>query len=818
MSNLKFAFRSLAKSPGFTGVAVLSLAFGIGSCTAIFSVANAILLRSLPVPNPQQLRIIQWTGIDCQVPSLAEHPVSDGNRSTAYSFSYPMYQALRERAGALADVFGYIPIEDVVVRARDDVFTANGQMVSDNFFSGLEIRPRIGLLFGTQDAASDLASSVVITYEFWERHFALDPDVLGKSVTLNGVASTIKGVLPRNFDGIRPGDRRDFYVPMSARTQFFKESFQTFSSTRHWWVRLMARTRAPHADAQLQAVLDAAFAREGGAVMKAPKILVESGQGGPSIDRDSYRRPVSLLLGIVGLVMLVACANLAGLSLARGAAREHELAVRAALGANRWFLIRLSLTESLVLALLGGGLGIFFALWGKDAVSRLLVDSTDGLHYDLSLDLTVLGFTLALTMFTALFFGLLPAMRAGRIDPLDGLKARGAMRASRLRTGRILVVSQLGLSLMLIAGAGLYVRTLVNLRRIDPGFSTDSLMTLQVNPSAAGYDGSRLIGVYSQIQESLGNLPGVRSATFVQYPLLDNQSWDGGFELPGDATKPPGGLQTHRLTVGEPFFRTMEIPILQGRPFDSGDTETAPLVVVVNDAFVRQYFLRGSPLGRKIRMLGKEWMVVGVCRDAKYENVKAPMPATTYFSFRQRPIGDTICFSLRADASPTTLPGEIRKAVAKIDPALAVSRFATEDELRDSNVNQERLLATLCGSLALLALLLAAIGLYGLVAYHVTRRTREFGVRLALGAQRTDIAKAVLGEAFVLAGLGVGLGMPAAMGATRLIQGQLYGVQSNDPWALIGSSVLILGAAAFAAWIPARRATLIAPVDALRAE
>ena len=817
-NDLRYTIRVLRKSPGFTTVAVLSLALGIGACTAIFSVVNAILLRSLPVPNPHELRVLQWSGNDAQVPSLAEKPTQNVNRFTAYSVSHPMFLTLREQGAERADIFGFIPIEDVAIRARSDAFAANGLMVSDNFFSSLGVRPSIGRLFGAGDDDAGAPPNVVITYGWWEKLFARDPGVLGQAVTLNGSSSTIIGVLPREFPGVRPGERREFYVPMSARPQFFKEPFQTFTSTRHWWVRLMARLKPDVSDAQLQTALTLVFAREASAVMKEPKILVETGHGGLAVDRNNYRKPLLLMFGVVGLVMLVACANLAGLSLARGAARQHELAVRAALGAARWRLIRQSLAESLVLTVFGGGLSVLVAVWGKAAISRLLAGSADGLHYDLSLDFAVLSFSLATAVVTALLSGLLPALRAGRVDPLDGLKTRGALGAPRLRTGKALVAAQIGLSLLLLTGAGLFLRTLANLKHIEAGFRTEKLLLFQVNPSAVGYKDAQLTAFHEQVQNSLAAIPGVQGATFVQYPLLNGMRWRVGFSLPGRPARPPGELQSHRLVVGETFFATMGIPVLRGRGLSAADSEDAAKVVVINEAFARQYLPNENPLGLKVRIFGVEWQIVGVCRDAKYEDIKGVVQPTVYNSFRQYAIRYATSFTVRTTLPPLALATAVRKTVAAIDPAVPVANLTTQDQVRDASISQEQLLATLCGALGGLALLLSCIGLYGLMAYHVARRASEIAIRMAIGAQPREVAQSVLREALSLAAIGIGCGLPAVFGATRLIKSQLYGVQPNDPGTLVIVTGGLVVVTLLAAWLPARRAARVDPMVALRCE
>lgn len=819
MTSLCFAFRQLARSPGFTVVAVASLALGLGVGTAVFSLANAILLRSLPVPEPQQLRVLQWTGVDVRMTSISESPVVSGNRSTAHAVTYPAFLHLRQASAQLADVFGFQPLRDVVVRLGEESFTANGVMVSDNFFTGLRSQPILGRGLTASDFAGG-APNAVIAFDWWENHFGSDSHILGQTVKLNGNLFTIVGVMPRGFDGILAGNPSGFYVPMVPGSPFL---YRPITETFHWFVRLMARSRPGVSDAQLQSALESVFRQDGGAIMQEPKIVIEPGHGGLSIDRAQYRRPLMLMMGIVGLVMLAACANLAGLSLSRGAAREHELAVRAALGAGRWRLIRQSLVESLVLAVLGCMGGILLATWIRSALSQLLAGSADGLHYDLSLDLTVVSFSVAMALATAVLSGLLPALRAGRVDPLDGLKARGSVTAPRLRIGRILVTGQIVLSLVLLAVAGLYVRTFINLTRINAGFRTDNLLLFQLNPGGVGYDGAKRSDFYARTQDALAALPGVQGAALLHSPLLANRKDEGGFNFTDRPNSPENS--TFRLTVSETFFSTLGIAISQGRALSASDTNSAPKVIVVNEAFVKQCLPNENPLGRTLHMWDADWQIVGVCQNIRYDNIKAPAPPTTYFPFRQRFYSrfatthlNDATFAVRTNLPPATLLPTIRRLVAGIDPGIPVAHVTTQVALRDQNVGEERLLAALCAALALLALFLSCLGLYGLMAYSVARRTKELAIRMAIGAQPHDVAYPILREAFLLCAAGIGIGIPAVYATTRLIQSQLYGVQANDATTVAATVGLLLLVTLLAAWLPARRAAHVDPLMALRAE
>jgi len=838
IQDIRYAFRTLLKNPVFTAIAVISLALGIGANTAIFSLVNGILLRSLPVSNPQELRVMQWSGAD---PALGVHgrllPVgvdtrkgSDsmkagpwaGQRHISNAFSYPLYKDLREQCAAQADIFGY---DDLIVTARTqgEPFIARGMIVTGNFFTGLGVRPVIGRLFTAEDERPDAAPVVAITYAFWQKQFNLDPGVLGRPVTLNGNSHTIVGVLPREFIGVTPGsDETEFYVSFSPQSSIFSSYFQT--QTDYWWIKLMARMKPGMKDTRLQAALDVTFAAQAGSFMKEPKIELSDGRAGAAYTSEGYRKTLLILLGTVGIMLLVACANIAGLSLSRGAVRRHELAVRAALGAGRVRLLRQSLTESLMLALLGGMLGIVLAVWGRNIVSRLLAGSPDGLYYDLSLDLRVLGFTLAMAVVAALLSGLLPAFRASRVDPVDGLKDRAALGTSRLRAGRLLVTAQVALTMLLLVGGGLYIRTLVNLVKIDPGFTVENVLLFNLNTDSAGLSDTAMNQLYKQAQESLSTIPGVRSATLIDTKLLDGRLPGGAFfTLPAhpELTKYMQPQADH-LTVSETFFTTLDVPILLGRGFTTTDVEDSTQVVVVNETFVKKYFSKEYPIGQVLRsdMFGKQsadWNIVGVCRDAKYTGIKTDVSPTVYFSYRQVPAIASY-FALRTSVPPLSLVSAVRKAMAALNPNIPLSDITTQKAVRDKDISQEIMFACLCGALAVLTVLLSCIGLYGLMAYNVARRTSEIGIRMALGATPSNIARSILREAFILAVTGLTIGVPVALALTRFIKSQLYGLSPSDPVTMIGACVLLIAVSLLSAWIPAHRALRISPMEALRCE
>lgn len=833
---LRHTLRSLLRTPGFTAVAVLSLTLGIGAATAVFSLVNGILLGALPVPHPQELRTLRWSGVEPKLRDITGSyqviggvsaksasgavylGTAQGQRALVNAFTPPLYRRLREDAAALAETMAFFPLRDVNVALPHARFQAEGLLVSDNFFTGLGLQPAAGRLLAPGDDAPGTPASVVITHGWWEREFARAPDVIGRSVVLNGNLFTIVGVLPRDFHGITLAGKAEFFVPLSSQPLLLPG--RTLDATDSWWLQLLARIRPGVTDAQLQAGFDALFGGQVAGMMREPAIVIRDGRAGVGNNERRHAGALHILFAAVGVVVVVSCANLAGLSLARAAARQHDFALRAALGSGRWRLLGRGLGESLVLALAGGGLGLLLSLWLKDVLVVLLLGAEDGLRYDTGLDHTVLGFTLGMVLLTALLSGALPAWRSARTDPAGALKTSGSLAAPRLRWGRLLVVVQIASALLVVAGGGLYLQSLDNLLRVDPGFDIRRLLLAQINPRAQGLRGADLVAFYERTLEGLRRIPGVGRVTLMQQKLLAGQMSGGGFfTLP---TRPEfdGRTQAHRLVVDEEFFPTMGIPLRLGRGIAAADTATAPRVVVVNDAFVRQYFAGENPIGQVLREKGSpgaDCTIVGVCRDAKYTSIRTEVPPTVYYSFRQAP-PSSVYFALRTALPPPAVVPAMQQVVAALSPELPFGEITTQEQVRDGKLAPERTLALLVGALAGLSVVISAIGVYGMMAFTTTRRTREIGVRIALGAGRGDIIRPVLAEAARLAAGGLLLGLPAVFLSTRLIESQLFGVRPTDPWVLgLGAAVLVL-VTGLSAWLPARRAARVDPIIALRAE
>ncbi len=820
--DVRYGLRMLVKSPGFTAVAVLSLALGIGANTAIFSLLNAVLLKSLPVRNPRELRVVNWVGHNASLSNYTGggmREVSGGGMAAA-SFPYATYRDFRDRGTGFAEVFAFSPVWDCTALTPVGPTSAEGLIVSGNFFQGYGAQMLIGRTFTPEDETPGAEPVVVITYRWWERQFGLDPNALGQTVLINKHPFTIVGILPSRFIGPTPTDATAFYVPMSAQPQLM--SGYPLDSYDHWWVEIMARVSPGADEEQARTILEGIFCQAltapgSTSKMDKPGILLDDGSRGPQMARRRMAQPMYVLMAAVGLVLLVACANLASLLLARGASRQHEYAVRGAIGAGRWRLTRQSLTESLVLALAGGVLGLVFAQVGKAAILNMMWGMAEDSHLDTSSDVRVLAFTFGVSLATALLFGLLPALRSAWVDPVHGIKTRAMAGVSRLRLGKSLVTVQVALSLLLVVGAGLTVRTFANLSNVDVGFDTENLLLFQLNAGQAGYEKTQLTEFYDSLGRSLAAIPGVRGVSYSNMVPLGGGKSSSGISIPGRPAKPGEFLQADQMVVNGSFFTTLGIPLLQGRTFESSDTADSPHVAVVNEAFVREFLPDEYPIGRIFKHGSLEVQIVGVCGNAKYWNLRNEVPPIMYLPYPQWREGG-MCFEVRSVLPAESIVPAVRKTAAAADRNIPLTDVRTQTEQIGRQLTMERLFAALCGFVAGLALLLSCVGLYGLMAYNVARRKSEIGIRMALGARPQDVAWPVVRGALLMTGVGAALGGVGALALVRLIKSMLYGVAPHDPLTLIASVLLLLTVAALAAWLPARRAAKVDPMIALRAE
>lgn len=806
-NDIKYSSRQLHKSPGFTAIAVLTLALGIGVNTAIFSLLNGLMLRSLPVRNPQQLRIITWEGN--LTPSI--------NWTSARNvFSYQTYQDFRDHGAGLTEVFalsdmsGYI--NDLNVSAHGRADTASGTMVSGNFFRGLGLDALIGQTITPKHDRPEAEPVTVISYAAWQRYFACKPEAIGENVTLDSRKFTIIGVLPKDFQGLVPGESRDFYIPMSAHHLIRNGSAE---ETTYWWVQVMARLAPDAEESQVRASLEPLFAR---AIHDVPsrdpqkkfRIGMEDASYGLLASQRDLIKSLYMLLGLVGIVLLVICVNLAGLLLARGTTRQHELTVRAALGAGRWVLIRQLLTESILIVMAGAGLGLILAFWGKMALFHLLFPP--GANLDLHSDSRVLFFTLVVALATALLAGLLPAFRSTRTSSATALRDRSSLGIPRLRLGRTLVSLQIALSLVLLMGAGLFARTLINLYRIETGFNTKNLLVFEPGGLFDVYDRDQIKSFHERFSASLSTLPGIQAVGRTNFPLLAGQSNYIGIQLPGRS----GSFESRDVRVDQSFLATLGVPLVLGRHFITEDLEN-PQCVIVNQAFVKSAFPNDNPIDKTIRLTfgsgPRDYRIIGVCSDIKYDDIKDLTGPIVF-----RPSADTECYMVRTTTDAESLIPAVRKTLATIDPTLPLRYIKTQTVQLDESITRERCFAALTIGMAVLAVLLSCIGLYGVMAYNIARRTGEIGIRMALGATSHNISNSIIRSALLMAGIGVALGVPSIFATVRIVKSYLFGIEPYDSKTLIGAIILLMAVAVLAAWLPARRAAKVDPMEALRYE
>lgn len=824
--DIRYSLRGLGKNPGFTTVVVVSLALGIGANTAIFSLLNALLWKSLPVQEPGALRVLTWVGDIHPYASYCRMTSTPTGQTAANVYPYSVYCELRDRVADVAEVFAFSQFDHftpLAVLTRGQASTAYGLMVSGNFFHGLGVAPLIGQAIAPEHDRPGAAPVTVISYAAWQRYFGSDPDIVGQTVLLNRHSFTIIGVLPPEFTGLAGGYRSDFYLPLASGPRMRPEC--PLDSPDHWWVQAMARLKPGVRDEQVQASLGVLFhqvaqrysQKTAGEPLRA-SIIIEDGRGGPLAPRQGLAGSLPMLMGMVGVILLVACVNVAGLQLARGTARQHESAVRSALGAGRGRLMRQSFTESLLLALSGAGLGLVLAWGGRAILFRMLWPAQ--VEVDLRGDYRVFGFTLTVAIGTALLAGLLPALRSASARPtMSNLKGRSTLGGSSLRLGRILVSIQVGLSVMLLVGAGLFARTLVNLYRIDTGFRTENLLVFKLDAAKAGYQGARLVDYYERVRASISALPGVQAAAHSNLRLLTGWMNNSVAVVPAGPDSAESRVPILGLTVSDSFLSTMGIPLLLGRDLSSTDTEEATKVVIINRALAQTAFPEVNPIGRILSINSRNYEIVGLCGDITYANLKKSSEPTVFYSCHQVPASiGAMHYEVRTAADPMSLIPAVRKAVGDLDGSIPLQDIKTQALQLDESIARERCFTSLASVLSLLAVLLTCVGLYGLMAYTVSRRTSEIGLRLALGARPRDVAQSILRDALRLTAVGLALGLPAALGVAPVVRALLYGVEPHDPVVLVGVSILLLSVAALAAWIPARRAARVDPMVVLRCE
>jgi predicted permease len=865
LQDLRYGFRMLAKSPGFTAVVVLSLTLGIGASTAIFSLIDAVMLNSLPVKHPEQLVLLNWVskGDSYVIGDYDGSSYGDKmGRNVGTSFSYPIYEAIRSRNDAFSDVLGFAEADQPMnVMAGGQSGLAKSAYVSGNYFSTLGVGAALGRTIGPADDKPNAAPVAVISYAYWTSRFGRDPSVVGKAVTVNNVPFTVVGVTVPEFFGLQAGRPTEAWIPLSTHMQvdpgwnrWLPKGESLFSVRTEWWVLMMGRLKPGVTAQQACASLDVIVRQETAGIevpppaerrpstsLQIPTVELEPASGGLDELRRHFSQPLYLLMGLVGLVLLIACANVANLLLARAEWRQKEVAVRLALGAGRRRIIRQLLTESLLLALSGGACGVLLAYWASSLLLKFMSSGgNDAIQLSVSPDMRVLGFTALVSIVTGILFGLAPALRGTRLDLTPALKegtgrvvggARGSGRI-RLGLGKALVVSQGAMSLLLLVGAGLFVRTLRNLVNEDIGFDRTNLLLFTVDGSRVGYHGARLASLYQEMQRRIEMIPGVRSATLSRHALINDGHGGEGVFIQGFTPKPGDSTYTSLATdgflgidvhyAGSRFFETFRIPLLLGRTIGDGDVEGAPKIGAVNSAFARRFLAGGSPIGRRFSFepsKSADMTIVGVVGDTRYGEMREDPPPTIYVPYAQHlDILEFMTFEVRTTSDPRNAFTAVRQVVQNLDRSLPIRDVITQTEQIDQATFQERLFARLSAFFALLALVLACVGLYGITSYAVARRTNEIGIRMALGAERTRILGMVLRDALALAGLGVVIGVPVAVASSRLIAAMLYGLKASDPLTIMAATALLAAVAILAGYLPARRASKVDPMVALRYE
>jgi predicted permease len=833
LTDLRYGFRLLTKTPGFTAVAVLSLALGIGANTAIFTLIDAVLLRSLPLKNPQEL-------VSLTIADPSEHRLSrwtDGNSETA--FPYTAFQDMRARNRVLSSLFAFKSAGRLNIQVSGTAELARGQLVTPDYFRSLGVRLILGRDFADEDGRAGAEPVAIISYAYWQHRFGADPSVLDRRIAINGVSVTIVGVTMPEFFGLQAGSTVDLSMPFAVQPRVLpnlvEPGVSLFTAADHWWIEIMGRLKPGITDEQARANLDVIFRQsmlagippaKADSARVLPGIHVAPGGRGLTSLRNQFSKPLFILMAVVGVVLLIACANIANLLLARATARQKEIGVRLSMGATRARLIQQLLAESLLLASLGGLAGLAFAYVGSSILVAMMQRGNYAIVLDLRPDMRVLAFTAAACLLTGLLFGLAPAIRAARVDLAPTLKQSASNLGAghqRMRLTRSLVVSQIALSLVLLFGAGLFVRTLVNLQTQNIGFARDHLLLFGIAPREAGYQGARYANLCREIQSRVAVIPGVKSATSSLHLLLSGSMRGNGITVPGYTPAPKQNMSVQVLPVGTDFISTMGISLLQGRDLTAHDDENAPKVGLINQTMARKYWAERNPVGQHFKMGKLELEIVGVVQDAKYTSLRRETSPVVYHPYVQDIDSmPHMHFEVRTAGNATALIPAVRQAVRSIDSSLPLFDVLTQTQQIDELLLQERLFARLTGFFGALALLLVCVGLYGIMSYAVARRTSEIGIRMALGAQRGNILGMVLREVLLLVGIGVVLGIAGSFATARFAQatvsGLLFGLKINDATVIVFAAVVLVAVATLAGWVPARRASRVDPMVALRYE
>jgi predicted permease len=844
-ADLRYAMRMLRKSPGFTAVATLSLALAIGATTTIFSAAKQILYERLTVPHASDLRLLSWTGTEDHVAVHHIHGDYDhlsGGRVTSPVFSYPAYQQLRSQNRVLGDLLAF---RETGMNATigENAQRVLAEMVSGNYYSVLGVQTQLGRAIELSDDTVNAQPVAVISDALWERAFARSPAVLGQTIKLNDEIVIIIGVNPRHFTGAKSvleSETPEVMVPLAMQPVLTPTAGGSswLADPAQWWVNIMGRTKPGVSNAAAQAALDTQL----GAIVRAtmpvranediPRLWLRDGSRGLFEQEEIFLKPMAVLMTLVGLVLLLACANIANLMLARGAQRHREMSVRLALGAGRARILRQLLVESLLLAALGGIGGVIMGYLGRIAIPQLTENAWQQSRLGIHFDWPVFAFTAGITILTGLLFGIAPALNAARAEVTDGLK-EGAQTTSRRRKGlggKVLVGVQIALSTLLVIGAGLFIRTLAGLSSIQPGFRTHNLLIAQLPLPQNRYRAGDDIAVHQRLEQAIEAIPGMESVSPTMESYLSDDLSDTDFLPEGEANDPNKHQTEAYNAVGIHFFETLGIPIIAGRAFGQQDTFTSPKVGVINQSLAKARFPGQDPIGKRFSIGGHNSdghggklttdlvQIVGVCGNSLYTNLREQPPPQFFIPYVQQTEVGGMTYEIHTAMKPEAILPVLRKVVRQVDPDLPLVNVRTQDQQIDVDLQQERLFVALTSGFGLLALTLACVGIYGIMAYSVANRKNEIGIRMALGAQPGQVRRMILRESTWLAVAGIVVGVSASLLLARLVKSMLYGIQSYDPPTLVGGVLILLVVALAASWIPARRAAGVQPMEMLRHE
>ena len=858
LQDVQYGVRLMCKNSAFTLLAALSLALGIGANTAIYSFMDSLLLRALPVSDPPSLVVLKWHSKLVSEPLSDRQPIGHGSPGTTKEpavihgaqgssyedpalglvrgiFPYPAFELLQKNSELFSSVFAYYPARRINLVLKGQADAVKGEYVSGDYFSALGISSAAGRLLAPDDDQVQAPAVAVVSAGFSQKHFGTAANTIGQSILLNNVPVTIVGITPFGFFGIDPAASPELYLPLHSNIRIeagnpFGLRADRYLDQHYYWIEMMARLRPGVSLERAQASLAPMFqqwvqstTQTAEEQVNLPALVIQEGAGGLDKLRRKYSGPLYFLMVLVGLILAIACANVANLLLARATARRGEMALRLSIGASRLRIIRQLLTESILLASLGGALGILVAVWGIRFLTLLLANGQPDFTLHAELNWHVLGVAAALSVLTGVLFGLAPALQSLKVNVAPALKENRTTDArSRIpvKLKHVLVVSQMALSLLILVAAGLFLRTLSNLQAIELGFNRDNLLLFQLNARQVGHSDGEIVSFYSDLQRQLSAIPGVRSVALSNSPLIGDGTWATYISVNG---KPV--MQSRFLAVGPSFFTTMEIPILLGREINERDQLGSPAVAMVNERFARAAFGSENPLGRQVTFgLGgparaRDMVIVGVTKNARYGDVTDDIFPVVYVPYAQDPAHvDTVTCALRTAGAPLAYMHAAREIVRQADARVPLTDVDTQAGEIDETMNQEIIFARLCSAFGILALVMASVGLYGTTSYNVARRTSEIGIRMALGAQRRAVVWMILRQVVVLAAVGLAISLPAAFATSRFVGSFLYGVTPNDPVALTAAVLVLFTTAVLAGYLPARKASKIDPMIALRHE